>query len=178
MKRFALLLVAGVAAVLCVATAAHAQDTPATPMTDAMVAHIRDTCSAAQSTLTRLHASDALLRVNQGQALESISSRLMTPFNTRVAQDQLDSGKLTSITSVYANQLDTFRTDYQQYEEAMSRTLQIDCTKQPVTFYDSLTDARTKRSLVHADMVALQKSLQDYLAEFDVFAAKVKAGTK
>lgn len=176
MKRFALLLVAGVAALVSVATIAHAQDTPA-PMTDAMVAHIRDVCSSAQGDLTRLHASDALLRVNQGQALLSISDRLMTPLNSRIALNQLDGGSLTSITSTYVTQFNTFSTDYQQYEEAMSHAMQIDCTKEPVTFYDAVTDARNKRSVVHDDMLALQKSLRDYLAEFDTFSAKVKAGT-
>lgn len=171
MKRFAFLILASLLLVGGAATVVRAQQAPASPpMTDEMVTHIRDVCSQSQSSLSRLHASDALLRVNQGQAVESISSRLMTPFNSRMALDQLDGGPMTSITSQLADQLDKFRTSYQSYEEATSRAIAIDCVKQPVAFYDAVNDARTKRVLVHDQMMAIQKSIKDYRTAFEAFA--------
>jgi hypothetical protein len=98
----------------------------------------------------------------------------MAPFNSRVAINQLDSGKLVSITSVYGKELDGFRTDYQQYEEAMSHVLQLDCTKQPVAFYDGVADARKKRDAVHTRAEALQKATRDYKEAFEAFAATFK----
>lgn len=178
MKRFAFLLLASMLLVGGVATVARAQQAPATPpMTDEMVAHIRDVCSQSQVSLGRLHASDALLRVNQGQAIESITSRLMTPFNSRMALDQLDSGPMATITSALVDQFDKFRSDYQSYEEATSRAMQMDCVKQPVAFYDAVNDARTKRVLVHNHMVAMQKSITDYRTAFESFAGTF-AGNK
>lgn len=164
-------------AVSALAGVARAQQAPSSPpMTDAMVAHIRQVCVAAQGNLGRIRASDALLRINQGQALQSISTSLMAPFNSRVALNQLDSGMMTSITSTFATELDTFRSDYQQYEEATSKAIQIDCVKQPVEFYDAVTNARTKRSIVHTDMLALQKSLRDYRSSLDGLDSQIKKG--
>jgi hypothetical protein len=171
MSRFFLLI--GIMSVLLggAATVAHAQETP---MTEEHIARIKANCVEAKSTMNRLHASDALLRVNRGQLFESISTKLMAPFNSRVAINQLDSGKLVSITSVYGKELDGFRTDYQQYEEAMSHVLQLDCTKQPVAFYDGVADARKKRDAVHARAEALQKATRDYKEAFEAFAATFK----
>lgn len=156
-----------------VATLVRAEDTPP-PMTDEHIARIKANCTAAKVTMSRLHASDALLRVNRGQLFESISTKLMAPFNSRVALNQLDSGKLVSITSGYGKELDGFRTDYQHYEEAMSQLLQMDCTKTPVAFYDGVTNVRTKRAVVHARAVALQKATRDYKDAFEAFAATFK----
>jgi hypothetical protein len=171
MSRFFLLI--GIMSILLggVATVVYAQEAP---MTEEHIARIRASCVEAKSTMNRLHASDALLRVNRGQLFESISTKLMAPFNSRVAINQLDSGKLVSITSVYGKELDGFRTDYQQYEEAMSHVLQLDCTKQPVAFYDGVADARKKRDAVHTRAEALQKATRDYKEAFEAFAATFK----
>ncbi len=176
MKRFLTLLVAMTVLVATtqVAAVARADDATQPMMTDVMLAHIRSTCSTVQANLNRLHASDALLRVNQGQVLLAISNRLMTPLNSRIAINQLDGGKMTSITSTYVAQFDAFSVAYQQYEEAMTRAMQTDCTKQPAAFYTALADARTKRVTVHDRMVDLRKSLTDYESEFTTFTANFK----
>lgn len=150
----------------------------AAPMTEAHIARIRSNCVAAQSSLNQLHATDAFLRVDRGQLYELISTKQMAPFNSRVALNRLDSAKLPAIASQYEKQLAAFRINYQQYEEAMSRTLRINCTNQPVAFYDSVTDTRTKRSIVHDSTVELHKTIQSYKAEFELFAAKFLEGTK
>ena len=150
---------------------ARAQDQP---MTESHIARIRANCVEAQSTLTQLHATDALLRVNRGQLYEAISTKLMAPFNSRVALNQLDGANLVSIAATYERQLTEFRTNYQQYEEVMSGLLKINCVNQPVAFYDSVADARGKRQKVHDSTLQLQQSVQDYKTEFDAFRAKVK----
>lgn len=174
MKRLATVLLALVVTLAATSMVARADDAPQPAMTDALLAHIRDVCSTAQSNLNRLHASDALLRVNQGQALLAISSRLMTPLNSRIAINQLDGGNMTSITSSYVTKFDAFSNDYRQYEEAMSKAMQIDCTKQPAAFYTAVVDARAKRAIVHDRMAELRKLLTDYRSEFDTFASKFK----
>lgn len=173
MKRIVVTIVALAIALAGTQVIVRADDTSQAPMTDAMITHIRTVCSSVQANLNRLHASDALLRVNQGQTLLAISDRLMTPLNSRIAINQLDGGKMTSITSTYVTQFSAFDSDYKQYEQAMARAMQIDCTKQPAAFYSAVADARTKRATVHDRMTALRKSLTDYRAEVDVLAAKV-----
>lgn len=175
MRRIIIGIAVAVALLGGVASVARAQEAPAAaPMTDEHIARIKANCSAAKVTISRLHASDALLRVNRGQLFESISTKLMVPFNSRVALNQLDSGKLVSITSVYGKELDGFRTDYQHYEEAMSQLLQLDCEKQPVAFYDAVASVRTKRAAVHTRAEALQKATRDYKEAFESFATSFK----
>lgn len=166
MKRTLAVLV--IAAALALAPVlAMAQE--AVPMSDAQIQRIRSNCVEAQATLRQLHASDALLRVNRGQLYESISTKLMAPFNSRVSLAKADGLNLTTITSSYERQLNEFRSNYKQYEEAMSGVLRLNCVSQPVAFYDSVADAREKRKLVHQSTQALQKSIQDYRAEFSLF---------
>lgn len=144
------------------------------PMTDAHIEKIRANCVEAQSSLNQLHSSDALLRVNRGQLYETISTKLMTPFNSRVLLNKLDGLTFVSLTTDYDRQLTEFRTNYQAYEEAMSLALELDCRKQPVAFYDSITDTRQKRQKTYEATQALSKTIADYESEIDSLSTKMK----
>jgi len=148
------------------------------PMTEAHIERIRSSCVDAQSSLSQLHASDALLRVNRGQLYESISTKLMAPFNSRVALNRLDSAGLPAVASQYDKQLAAFRLSYQQYEEAMTKTLRINCALQPVAFYDSVNDTREKRKITHDSTIELHKTIQGYKAEFEAFAKEFQEEKK
>jgi hypothetical protein len=179
MKRYfmiALVMTLALFGTISVGTAVKAEETA--PMTETHIERIRSNCISAQSLLNQLHTSDALLRVDRGQLYELISTKRMAPFNSRVALNQLDSIGLPALALQYEQQLGIFRSNYQQYEEAMSKTLKINCTNQPVAFYDSLVDARTKRKLTHNSTVELNKLIQSYKAEFEVFAKKFHEGTR
>lgn len=174
MKRFGILLTVfsvGIAMLFAYQVAAQ-DDTPA--MTEAHILRIKANCVDAQSTLSQLHASDALLRVNRGQLYESISTKLMAPFNSRVSLNKLDGANLVTVAANYEKQLTEFRVSYQQYEEAMTKTLRINCANQPVAFYDSVADTRTKRRKVHDSTTQLHQIVRDYKAEFEIFAKQVE----
>lgn len=141
-------------------------------MTDAQISRIRSNCVSAKNTLNQLHASDALLRVNRGQIYESMTTKLMSRFNSRVDVNNLNSKDLVSVTNAYGGTLGNFRIDYQSYEEQLSTALKIDCTKEPVAFYDAVASARTKRSQVHDDVVALHQFISDYGTTFNTFATE------
>lgn len=139
------------------------------PITDTQISRIRGNCVTALNTLNQLHASDGLLRVNRGQLYESISSKLMVQFNTRVSRAGYDISSLKSITTNYQKQLDTFRNDYQTYEEKLSSTLEIKCSKQPVEFLNSVEEARDDRNKVHDDTVQLNQYISDYQGAITTF---------
>jgi hypothetical protein len=153
---------------------AQAEDTPL--MTEQHIARIRSNCVEAQSNLTQLHTTDALLRVNQGQLYELISTKLMAPFNGRVAVNKMDAAKLITVSGNYNRELMAFRANYKLYEEAMSRTLKINCTNQPVAFYDSVTETRDKRNATHNNIVNLKTYIQKYKTEFDTLEKTVPKG--
>lgn len=145
------------------------------PMTEAHIARIRANCINAKSTLQQLHATDAGLRVNRGQIYESIATKLMAPFNSRLVLNRLDSESFLSIADEYEQQLQAFRLQYKEYDEAMSATLRINCVNQPVAFYDGIADARSKRQLTHETTVELHKIIKKYGLETKNFADKFEA---
>jgi len=176
MKRyiiFGLIFTTAIIAGVVWRTSVQAQDMP---MTEAHIARIRANCVEAQTRLGQLHASDALLRVNRGQLYESISTKLMAPLNSRISLNHLDDVNLVTIAASYEGQLAYFRQSYQQYEEAMSRTLKLNCINQPVVFYDSVADTRAKRKKVHESTVTLHETIGDYKKEFEVFAKQFTGG--
>lgn len=139
------------------------------PTTEAQIARIRSSCVTAKNTLSQLHASDALLRVNRGQIYESMASKLMSRFNSRVESNNFSVKDLAAVTTSYSNALTKFRADYRLYEEQLSSAMRIDCQKEPVAFYDAVASARTKRTQVHVDVVILHQFIDDYSAEFTTF---------
>ncbi len=136
-------------------------------ITDAEISLIRTNCVSIQDTLNRVHASDALLRVNTGQVYESISTKLMEGFNSRVVGNNLNGAKLVSVSSDYKDALNKFRLDYIDYEEKMSLAMSTNCSKQPVAFYDAIAVARTKRKQVNADVKQLNGLINDYKKAVD-----------
>jgi hypothetical protein len=137
----------------------HAQSTT---LTAEQVERIRSNCTSTKSTLNQLHASDALLRVNRGQVYESMASKLMDPFNSRLNSNRLDAKATSAVTTSYRTALDAFRNDYRNYEQKLSSALRIDCFNQPQLFADTIEEARVNRAKVHDDVVKLHRYIDDY----------------
>jgi flagellar biosynthesis chaperone FliJ len=145
------------------------------PMTDQQIDQIRNNCVSVKNTLNQLHSSDALLRVNRGQIYESMSTKLMEQFNSRVSGNKFNNSSLVSATNSYESVLDTFRTDYIIYEKQLTIAISINCSKQPVTFYDAVDLARTERDQVHSDVVKLNQSIDQYKSVLDQFEKDYQA---
>lgn len=128
---------------------------------------IRNNCGQAQSIMTQLHKSDQLLRVNQGQIYESITSKLMAPFNSRAGLNRYDTSQLATITNNFNNNLNDYRDLYKDYDAALQKALDIDCRNQPVPFYDSVAVAREKRQAVHDKIGQLFDNIDQYEDEFN-----------
>ena len=176
MKRFLIMisLAAILAGSVVLSRVVRAEDEQA-PMTEAHIARIRANCIETKSTLQQIHATDAGLRVNRGQIYESIATKLMAPLNGRLVANRLDSETFLTIADEYDQQLQAFRSQYQQYDEAMTATLRINCVNQPVAFYDSVADTRAKRQLTHDTTVQLHKIIEKYGLEVKTFADNFEA---
>lgn len=171
MKRF-LVIIAGILAVSSISTlSVNAADVEMTP---GHVARIRANCVEAQSVLQRVHVSDALLRVNRGQLYEQMTTKLMSPLNSRISLNRLDGTELSLTSSDYERQLDSFRKAYMDYEETMSDALAINCADKPVSFYDLVTETRNKREKVHQETLQLNRIISRYGVQFDAFSKYVK----
>jgi hypothetical protein len=142
------------------------------------ISKIKANCSSAKSILNRLHATDALLRVNRGQLYDSLETKLMDQFNSRVALNGLNGVELLSVTTEYKNAMDNFRSNYQTYEEAMTDLIGIDCYNSPQEFYYKVEDVRNDRSQVHESVVKLNEQADNYNKALDTFLTSYKAATE
>lgn len=177
MRKF--LLFTGVMAfTLMVVVGGHVAYADQPSLTEAHSARIRANCVAAQSTMTRLHTSDTLLRVNQGRLYEQISTKLMARLNSRIAFNRMKGDMLLATTAAYEREMDKFRTAFQQYESAIMKAIKIDCIERPVDFYYFVGDARTKRQQLHATTVEIAKLAEEYRGDFEEFASSADAEDK
>lgn len=144
-------------------------------MTDQEIELIRNNCTLTKTTLNQLHSSDALLRVNSGQIYESIATKLMKRFNDRLDNNHYGNANFVSVTDSYESTLDKFRSDYIAYEEQLYRAINTDCQKQPVTFYDTISLARSKRAMVYGDVVSLNQYIDQYRTTVEQFKADYQA---
>lgn len=133
------------------------------PLTDVKIMNIRQNCVSAQGALQRIQRSDAATRVNRGQTYEILLTKLMSPFNGRLAFNRFDeAATFTDVTKDYEQAANVFKQDYANYEGLISKVLKIKCQDQPVTFYDILTEAREARLQVADDIDEIAKILQEY----------------
>ena len=153
----------------------RAEDQTSLVLDDNQISQVKINCVAAQSSLARIHANDALTRVNIGQQYEVISTHLMAPMNSRIALNKLDGIELAKTAIDYKKQIDEFTSNYIQYEKTMSSILRIDCRKQPLSFYNTITLARDKREIVRNSVLKLEALTKQYSDQFTVFRASVLA---
>lgn len=133
-------------------------------LSDDQLSTIRANCVQAQIALQHVQESDKLTRINRGYRYESLL-KLMTSFNSRVAENKVDAPELISIASDYQKNWDAFRNEYSSYDDAMTTLVQMDCKSQPTTFNDQLVALRQKRT-----------NLNNHVKEFDTLLDKYQSG--
>lgn len=167
-KKLIFVIVAGAISLLFLQASSPASAQEAT-LTDDQVSLIKRNCQSSKVTLERLHASDALLRVNRGQVYEALSTRLMDNFNARLSNNRLDNRAMVTVTDSYKTTLNNFRAKYKLYEESLASAIKVDCIAEPRHFHESLEDAREKRKKIHQEVVKLHRLVDDYRNSIDDF---------
>lgn len=162
-----------VAVLVLTGSVVRAQDQTPMILDDSQIAQIKTNCVATQSTLGRLHANDALTRVNLGQQYEVIATRLMAPMNSRIALNKLDGLELTRTAIDYKKQTEEFSKNYTQYEQTLSGVLDMKCQDQPVAFYDGVSLARERRQVVRNSVIKLESLTKQYADQFSDFRTKI-----
>lgn len=161
-KYFIVLVVGTLAGLLAFSMPAKAEPVNLTP---GQTEYVRSVCSSTETSLIQLHTNDALLRVNVGQSYESISTRLIKRFNSRVAFNNLNNSSLLTVTSEYDKSLDLFRNAYRDYETSLSSLSEMDCQNEPANFFSLLESTRAKRLNVRNSIISMNTHLQKYSSE-------------
>lgn len=136
---------------------------------------IRTSCVNTQVNLQRLQQSDKPTRINRGYLYDTLL-KLMANFNSRVAQNKIDSPELLSITSEYERQLKSFTATYTKYDESLSALTSMDCRANPERFSDTLATAQQLRSSLAQTVDALDTLLDRYQTNVDAVRKVVEAG--
>lgn len=131
-------------------------------MTDAHIARIKSNCKEALGTIATIHANDAPMYVNHNQTYFSIGDKMMARFNSRLSINHFEASELVKTASDYDIALDNFRVKYKLYDDTMADLLRMDCTKQPVSFYDRVAEARERRREVNQSVQELKALIDGY----------------
>ena len=143
-----------------------------TEMTDEHIARIKANCQSAKGTLSRIHAYDAPTYINRNQTYFSISDKMMAQLNSRLALNRLDASTLVKTASNFNEALSRFRNSYKQYDDSMTELLHMDCTRQPVTFYDKVRQTKDERQKVNDTVAELKKFIDQYQQDVETFAVQ------
>jgi hypothetical protein len=143
----------------------------ASTVTPEVIERIKNRCVENQAALNRLHQTDAFLRNDRGNLYRTISDKLMVPLNRRLAANQLDGGALLTITSDYNNEYTKFYKTYIDYDNSLSRVLDIDCAREPVSFYNALLETRQKRNSLSESNLKIKELIRRYGTTFTDFKA-------
>lgn len=171
MKRILLSVTLLVAVIGLVATIpAYAQE--AAPMTDEHIARIKNNCQSALAIVSQIRTNDGPVFVNRNQAYFSISDKLIARLNSRLALGSFDTTPLVKVANEYNGTLTDLRNDYRRYNDAMVELVRMDCSRQPVSFFDKTKEVRELRQSVHADIVKLRSLIEEYRKAVDTFEAE------
>lgn len=135
-------------------------------LTESQIKSIASTCKDVQVELDSLHSSDALMRVNLGQQYSNILTSLMSPLNSRLALNQVDTVSLVTTSVDYNETLAEFRSDYSSYESSLKRVIDMKCQQEPVRFYAAIETARKNRLVLHKTVKELSSLLLRYQKDF------------
>lgn len=137
---------------------------------------VRSQCQSVRSTLQRIQHNDALLRVNAGQAYNTISTNLIAKLNSRLALAQIDSSRMVVIARDYEEARKAFAQQYNEYESSLATLVKMDCTDKPDEFYAQLIKTRDARRQVSESVTTMGKLAADYRVAVEQLKTKLSDG--
>jgi hypothetical protein len=137
---------------------------------------IRSQCQSIRSTLQRIQHNDALLRVNAGQAYNTISTNLIAKLNSRLALAQVDSSRMVMIARDYEEARKAFAQQYNEYESNLTALVRTDCTDKPGEFYAQLIKTHDARRQVSESVTTMSKLAADYRVAVEQLKVKLSGG--
>ncbi len=123
-------------------------------------------CRATQSLLNQIEKTDTGLRINRGYDYNEVLN-LMFAMNARLASNKIAAPELSTLTADFESHLNTFRDDYNHYDDDINSAINANCEAQPMDFYNALEKARTSRATVQSDVDNLKQTMQTYYTDFN-----------
>lgn len=142
-------------------------------MTEAEKQAVVSQCHDMRRNLQSIKHIDTLTRVNRGTATTNLVT-LMSAFNSRAASNTFNIPPLVTATKNVQDLRREFGDDYTQYETALRDLIAIDCTTEPVAFYEQLVEVRAKRALLNTTIKEIESQLDTFQMNTDEVLNKIK----
>jgi hypothetical protein len=127
--------------------AAHALDT----LDPERLSLIREHCTVLQTSLDQLQRRDLVARTNRGREYESVIAQLGA-FSQRLRNNSKSSQSLDETLGKIKTTVDSFRSNYVEYDNNMNILRQIDCRNQAADFAVALQRTGIMRAQVGAEV--------------------------
>ena len=129
---------------------------------------IKSRCSNSQFALEQIERRDAVSRINRGRAYDQLL-RQISAFNSRFAYNKISSPDLLQITSDIETAVDSFRSDYDTYDNDITSALHTDCKNDPRKYYEHIVQARVDRAAIGTQVQVISDLTEKYRAALVIY---------
>lgn len=125
------------------------------------LAVVHDRCDELKSTLDTQRKHDLVIRINRGRSYQTIIDQQQS-FTQRLHNNKLNADEFTQQSSDIEARVESFRTAYNRYDDAMGALLAIDCRANAQEFVAQLQAARVLRAVIGAEVASINNGLTHY----------------
>ena len=128
----------------------------AVAITEAQSTAVKDNCSSIKEDLKSLQKADSRVRIYLGGYYETILAKFITPLNVRLVENNLSNASLVENQNNFAGGKMVFANDFVNYQQELELLINIDCKKEPESFYEKLKVVREKRKTMVQDVAKMR----------------------
>ncbi len=149
MKKFLASIALVATALLAVlASFNYAKAETNTDPTSEQINAIKKNCAIIKDNLKSIQYEDSRVRVHLGRYYDTIQSNFITPLNIALIGNNISNINLIENQTNFVTARSKFASDYIAYQKGLEELVSLDCTVEPVRFYNKLTSVREKRAKV------------------------------
>lgn len=132
-------------------------------ITEAQSTAIVDNCSSIKEDLKSLQKADSRARIYLGGYYETILVKFITPLNVRLVENNLSNASLVENQNNFAGGKMVFANDFVNYQQELELLINIDCKKEPESFYEKLKVVREKRKTMVQDVAKMRTLISKHV---------------
>ena len=161
-KTFAKIFVVALA-IVSSASFFSLKTTAATELDDEKLTAISTSCSIIKDNIKTIQHEDSKNRDHLGGYYNYILSNFIKPLNIVLVNNNMSTSVITTFSenqNNYVSAFELFDNDYRKNQKDLEELLSIDCTTEPIKFYNKLVVARKSRAKVADDITTINNLIE------------------
>lgn len=122
---------------------------------------VQNQCATLKTALDQQRRRDLVARINRGRAYQNLSD-MMQALTNRARISQMNAQPFEQQLETLNASIETFRSSYTSYDDALAALLRIDCQNQPAQFLTQLIKTRQLRLAVGEQVATIEGALGRY----------------